>query len=421
MRNRFEHPLAIALVGSLLSITACALALSASNSAKHSSRLALVVVKEIKKSRENSILLACEEANQHHKTAAEDIAALVAKSPHPSHPLSRAEAHAQREQVALFINAIAPKYDCAARLRQLTSLKKMPVKSVPASKAIAGHSCSSADEAFQCILPSVPRELQLRASPFALHGVDFAWGAPSVAGMRALGARFGASYFSYDPSKGWIQRPGLVSGYHRAGIATVGVWETSAGRAGQGCGAGRSDAREASRQARRVGNISRPIDFAIDFDASGPQVDAYFRCIHGVLGARTSAYGGYYPLKYLCARGLVGHTNWQTYAWSGNQWLPASCAPLEQYLNGSAVDYDRAIAADYGQWPGPAKPKPRPCHASCRNHKLRALYARRSELRADLTRRRCRVIHGKHAFRLCPYWAREGRAVNRQIRSLGGR
>ncbi len=68
----------------------------------------------------------------------------------------------------------------------------------------------------------------------------------------------------------------------------------------------------------------------------------------------------------------------------------------------------------------PPKPKPSPCHASCHRRQLRALYARRNALRTDLTRRRCRVIHGKHAFRLCPYWAREGRVVNRQIRSLGG-
>ncbi len=286
-------------------------------------------------------------------------------------------------------------------------------------KTVQGHTCTPADEALQCLLPPAPRQLNLTTSP-VVHGVDFAWGAPSVVGMRSLGARFGASYFSYDQSKGWAQRPGLVASYHAAGIATVGVWETSAGRAGQGCNAGASDAREAARQARAVGNTDRPIDFAIDFDASGPQIASYFQCVHQVLGTRASAYGGYYPLKYLCAHGLVGHQNWQTYAWSGGQFLPASCAPLEQYLNGSSVDYDRAIAADYGQWPGPAKPKPKPCRSSCHRQKLKPLYARRNALRTDLTRRRCRVIHGKHAFRLCPYWAREGRAVNRQIRSLGG-
>jgi hypothetical protein len=38
-------------------------------------------------------------------------------------------------------------------------------------------------------------------------------------------------------------------------------------------------------------------------------------------------------------------------------WPPASIAPLEQYQLGSSVDLDRALAANYGQWPyTPPKP-----------------------------------------------------------------
>jgi hypothetical protein len=274
---------------------------------------------------------------------------------------------------------------------------------------INGHECSPVDEALQCILPPAPPKLQLAPSPFA-HGVDFAWGAPSVQRMHELGAKFGASYFSYDPSKGWAQRPGLVSSYHAAGIATVGVWEATAARAGEGCGAGASDAREAARQAAAVGNTNRPIDFAIDFDASGSQVDGYFRCAHYVLGSRVGAYGGYYPLKYLCSHGLVGRTNWETYAWSASQWLPSSCAPLEQYLNGSSVDYDRAIAADYGQWPAPSKPGPTPAQTA-KVHSLHAHEALRAQLHKLIERHRCRP--GQHAkprsyHSVCVYWLRKG-------------
>lgn len=39
-------------------------------------------------------------------------------------------------------------------------------------------------------------------------------------------------------------------------------------------------------------------------------------------------------------------------------------------------------------------------------------------LRADLTKRHCRVIHGPHAYRLCPRWAAEGRQAHRELRSL---
>jgi Glycosyl hydrolases family 25 len=62
--------------------------------------------------------------------------------------------------------------------------------------------------------------------------------------------------------------------------------------------------------------------------------------------------------------------------------------------------------------PGPS------CDRICR---LRRLYELRSELRRDLTRRRCRVIHGKRAYPLCPRWGHEGHLVNRRIRMLGGR
>lgn len=287
----------------------------------------------------------------------------------------------------------------------------------PSPQTIGGHVCTPADEALQCVLPPVPSRLNLAPAPF-VHGVDFAWGAPTVAQMHAYGARFGASYFSYDQSKGWARRPGLVASYHAAGIATVGVWETSAGRAGQGCGAGAADAREAARQARAVGNTSRPIDFAIDFDAEGRQVDSYFRCIHQILGARTSAYGGYYPLKYLCAHGLVGRTNWQTYAWSAGQWLPASCAPLEQYLNGSSVDYDRAIAADYGQWPGPVKPKPKPpVHSRKRETEhLHSVQHRINRTRVHLRNLGCRVKHPDH--RRCDQLFAYGNALHAEARYL---
>src|ERR1700739_255471 len=66
-------------------------------------------------------------------------------------------------------------------------------------KTIGGHVCTPADEALQCILPPAPRQLNLTTRS-VVHGVDFAWGAPSVAGMHSLGARLGASYFSYDRS-----------------------------------------------------------------------------------------------------------------------------------------------------------------------------------------------------------------------------
>jgi len=341
---------------------------------------------------------------------------------------------------------------CAALLAAvlLAACGSKPKPVHPTPKVVNGHHCTPHDEALQCVLPPAPkptpppgpstppvtkvgavRVFAASFHPAVTQGLDFAWGAPSAARVHAFGAKFGASYLSYDGSKGWTQRAGLVGEYHRAGIGTVAVWETSANRAGQGCGAGASDAREASHQALALGNATRPIDFAIDFEAEGSQIDGYFRCAHGILGSRVNAYGSYYAVKYLCAHGLVGHTNWQTYAWSGGQWLPASCAPLEQYLNDSSVDYDRAIAADYGQWPGPFGT---PAVAS-RADKLRALYnlyrVRNSErasilhFRRLLTRYRCYPPHRVQRGGWCEQWKRQGKTAhlagdrtNRQIRQL---
>lgn len=241
-----------------------------------------------------------------------------------------------------------------------TSSSTTTIHAVPPSLTIAGHVCSPTDAAMQCVLakqPS-PKLSLLRSSPSSIAGVDFAWGGPrSCAAMRAIGARFGWSYWSYDTSgKNWTLA--LVNAFHACGIATVGGWETTATRATQGFAAGVSDAREASRQAAAVGNTTGAISLAIDFDANGPEVLQYFLGAHSVLGSRTAAYGGYRPLLYLYQHGAVGHFNFQTYAWSSGRFLPASIAPLEQVLNGSTFDHDRAIAANYGQFPPPAPPGP---------------------------------------------------------------
>lgn len=230
-------------------------------------------------------------------------------------------------------------------------------------KAVIGQPCVPSDYAMQCALPSQPLTPQVAntlhatrsiraAADTHLYGVDFAWGGPRSCGVwRALGVKFVIGYLSYDSGKNL----GLATTQeaHRCGVATVVGWETTANRAAQGFAAGASDGREAGRQAAAIGNTHDAIWFAIDFDASGPEVYSYFKGAQSVLGSRVDAYGGYRPLGYLHAHGAVGNLNFQTYAWSGGAWLPASIAPLEQYLNGAAFDNDRAVAANYGQFPAP--------------------------------------------------------------------
>lgn len=306
---------------------------------------------------------------------------------------------------------------------QSKRLPKEPTRSIPNT----GHSCTPGNEALQCILPPPPKQ-RLTAPPTAVvaRGIDFAWGAPSASTARSrYGASFGASYLSHDPSKGWTQRPGLVADYHSHGLGTVAVWETSANRAAASHGAGEADAREARAQAAALGNTASTIYFAIDFDATGSQVDAYFRGVHAVLGSRAGAYGGFYPLGYLCSHGLIGKA-WQTYAWSGGRWLSASCAPLEQYLNDGVVDYDRALATDYGQWPSPAKES-----RAQKRAQLRRVKAKRAVYHRLLDRHHCRrgqhvtprqPLRKRHAYHHACYAKRTGwqakgrRLIGRQQR-----
>lgn len=220
-----------------------------------------------------------------------------------------------------------------------------------------GHACNPADAVMQCELPPAPSTLQTLTR--TRYGLDFGWSDVSAASARAQGASFAASYLSDDPSKDWTWA--LVHSYHALGISTVAVWETGATRAQDGYAAGVSDATAARSQAAELGDLTGAIDFAIDCDCAPSSTLSYFQGVHHVLGARTGAYGGYDQLGYLSAQHVLGAWNWQTYAWSGGRWLSASIAPLQQYLNGSSEDHDRAIAANFGQWPYSApKPPPKP-------------------------------------------------------------
>lgn len=204
-----------------------------------------------------------------------------------------------------------------------------------------------------------------------LFGVDYAWGKPGPAALRAAGAKFVCRYLSNDTGKNLSVSE--AKSLSAAGIDIVVVWETTAQRALAGKAAGASDAKAAEAQAKACGMpAGRPIYFAVDWDATEGQqskINAYLDGAASVLGtARVGIYGGYYPVK----RALDGgHATWawQTLAWSGGQW--DSRAHIQQYSNGHRIagvgcDYNHAIKADYGQWrigvtPTPAPtPKPAP-------------------------------------------------------------
>jgi hypothetical protein len=198
------------------------------------------------------------------------------------------------------------------------------------------------------------RENQLaKPKPFhPLEGIDWAWGKADIRELKKAGIHFACRYLSHDAGKNLSHAE--ARSLSAAGIDVVVVWETTANRAGQGRAAGATDAKEAERQAKACGMpSSKPIYFAVDFDASAGQVSDYFRGVNSVLGVRrTGAYGGVRAVRGLLDAGLV-HYAWQTYAWSAGQLEKR--AQLYQYSNGHRMagvscDYDKALHADYGGW-----------------------------------------------------------------------
>ena len=198
------------------------------------------------------------------------------------------------------------------------------------------------------IRPRKPAAPSLR---FPAFGVDYAYGRPNPKKLYAAGVRWVGRYLSPDPAKNLTRAES--AGLAAAGIKRVLVWESTANRALDGIDAGIADARQALHQANVLGApLEAVIYFAIDFDATGPDVKPYFEGVRSVLGNRAGAYGGYTALAYLRDQRIVEKV-WQTYAWSGGRWLDG--AQLLQYDNGRdmfgvSVDFDHAISPDCGWW-----------------------------------------------------------------------
>jgi hypothetical protein len=190
-------------------------------------------------------------------------------------------------------------------------------------------------------------------------GIDYAWARPTIAEIKAAGARWVARYLSHDPRKN------LSRGEYRdlvtAGLPVVAVWETTADRALSGGPAGHADAMDALVQAADAGLPANcVIHFAVDFDARPDQVSAYFTGISNVLHQdRVGVYGGLAVITW--AAGLGYRYLWQTTAWSAGRWHPgATIRQTGGTVLHSSADRDLAMHPDWGQHPRPAIAPPRP-------------------------------------------------------------
>ena len=191
-----------------------------------------------------------------------------------------------------------------------------------------------------------------------VKGVDYAWARPSPSGLKSAGYSFVVRYLAPDTSGKILLKP-EADALIKAKLDIVVVFEQGAQNAMGGHSQGVTDAKLANTQAAAAGMPStRPIYFAVDFDATSsqrPTVGAYFDGVASVIGRnRTGAYGGYSVIKYLFDNKKIDW-GWQCYAWSYGSW--DSRAQFRQVQNditaggsSNCCDLDQAAVADFGQW-----------------------------------------------------------------------
>jgi Domain of unknown function (DUF1906) len=206
----------------------------------------------------------------------------------------------------------------------------------------------------------------------SLEGVDYSDGRPGGAALAAAGKSFAARYLAYrgnpDPHKALTTAE--VNDLMPHGISIVANFESTSNRVLDGSIAGSADAADAKIAMNALGfPVTCPVYFSVDFDAQPVhqgRIDAYLTAAASILGrARVGVYGSL-GLLTRCRQNGTATWYWQTIAWSGGK-TPPTWVHLFQYqtgstgakpINGAAVDYDRALQGNYGQWQAPSVPGP---------------------------------------------------------------
>jgi hypothetical protein len=190
-------------------------------------------------------------------------------------------------------------------------------------------------------------------------GVDYSTARPATSALVSAGATFVIRYVS-TPGNPKNMSLAEVQTLNAAGLDVVTNYETTQGFMLGGYSAGVSAAKAALEQARAAGMPDRrPVYFSLDLDPH-TLTDLQWRNVFAFLDGAASVlgrdmvggYGGYLFLKRAFDAGKIAW-GWQTYGWSGGVWEPR--AQIQQFSNGqrvggASVDYDRAMAPDFGQW-----------------------------------------------------------------------
>jgi Rv2525c-like, glycoside hydrolase-like domain len=208
----------------------------------------------------------------------------------------------------------------------------------------------------------------------SVFGIDYSYGnGLTAAQMKTAKVTFACRYLAPLPNGKVINKTEFTN-LVKAGIAVVLVWEFSGRDCDRWYAGGQDDAREAQRQAAALGHTGAIYFAPADFDAAQSdqaKINAYMDGACSVVGVkRTGFYGGYWTCRRVHEAGKATYF-WQTYAWSGSN-LPGNpddlggfTRHLFQYSNGehigpAEVDFNHALAADYGQHPRPTPPPPPP-------------------------------------------------------------
>lgn len=202
-----------------------------------------------------------------------------------------------------------------------------------------------------------------------IEGVDYSWARPGGARLHAEGKRFAVRYL-YPGGKGLGNAE--IDDLRAHGIDIAVVYQEGTEEWQGGFAAGVRQARAALTQLARL-NLDQglPIYFTCDSEATGSWntalVNEFVVGAASVLGkARTGIYGSFAVIES-CAEADVCDWFWQTYAWSRRQL--SRHANLYQYSNGEwggAVDFTRALTAEYGQNAADSKASDRPVAETAR-------------------------------------------------------
>lgn len=193
-------------------------------------------------------------------------------------------------------------------------------------------------------------------------GLDYSFGRPKPADLRAHGYRFVVRYLSRDPSKNLTaaERDGLL----KAELDIVLNWEATADGALGGAGQGYADGKDAKLQADALDPSGKCcVYFSVDTDvptAKFPVVRSYLDAVKTEFGTRpVGVYGQGNLLDYLYERGYRYLWNTNATGWGG---ISARACLVQQgqvVIDGVTCDVNEARSA-YGGWNQAHQPQPAP-------------------------------------------------------------